>query len=181
MDKRNIVIGLLATVAVISLVNAAATMGSRARMIQLENRIDHLDEEVDEIGVGIKRIVSRGNMMPAASGTKQTRTPEAEIEKKEYDFGKITKRGGVVRAIFPLKNTGKETLSIGEIFTSCGCTTATSDMADVPAGETATITVAFDPNFHAEPQGRFSRSVYIPTNDPNNTEIELKIFVEITD
>lgn len=107
------------------------------------------------------------------------KSPIAEIDILEYDFGKIKKADGVVSKQFTLSNRGKGELIIGDITTSCGCTTAKSDKKEVAAGEKIIIKVKFDPNFHEEPKGRFSRSVFIPTNDPNNKEIEIKIFVEI--
>ncbi|MBI5913576.1 DUF1573 domain-containing protein [Candidatus Azambacteria bacterium] len=177
MDKRNIVIGLLATIAVLLLIVGAAVMDTSTSIVRLESRIDHLDEEVDETATNVKKLLSR-----ASSAGMEKMAPskaKAEVAVSEYDFGKITKGGGKVSTTFALTNTGKDALTVGDIVTSCGCTSATIDKTSVPAGERATVTVTFDPNFHEEPQGRFSRSVFIPTNDPNNQEIELKISVEI--
>ncbi len=105
--------------------------------------------------------------------------PNAQFDSKEYDLGKIRKADGVVNKNFVITNVGGEKLIIGDITTSCGCTTAKIDNKEILSGEKANITVNFDPNFHEEPKGRFSRSIYIPTNDPDNKEIELKIFTEI--
>lgn len=178
MDMRKIVIGLLLALSVISIIAGAAAMDTRERVIRLENRIDHLDEEVDETATNVKKLLSRA---PVSSALEKTAPPKARAEAavREYDFGKIKKQDGNVYADFAVKNTGTDTLSIGDIVTSCGCTSATIDKTSVPAGGSAAVTVTFDPNFHEEPQGRFTRSIFVPTNDPNNQEIEFKIYVEI--
>ena len=175
---RKIVIGLLLTLVVTSLITGAAAMDTLARVTRLENRIDHLDEEVDETATNVKKLLSRA---PVSAETEKTAPSRAKAEAaiREYDFGTIKKQNGNVYADFAIKNTGTDTLTIGDIITSCGCTVATIDTTTVAPGKTATVRVVFDPNFHEEPQGRFSRSVFIPTNDPASPEIELKIFVEI--
>lgn len=178
MDKRKIVIGLLLTLSTITIVAGATAMDTRTRVIRLENRIDHLDEEVDETATGVKKSLSRSSVSVSAKNAAPSNA-KAEIAVREYDFGKIRKRDGKVYADFAVKNTGTDTLAIGEIVTSCGCTTAAIDTTAIAPGKAATVRAAFDPNFHEEPQGRFSRSIFVPTNDPAHAEIELKIYVEI--
>lgn len=178
MDKRKIVIGLLLALSVISVIAGATAMDTRERMIRLENRIDHLDEEVDETATNVKKLLSRSTTSVGIEKTAPSKA-KAEIIVREYDFGKIKKQNGKVYADFAVKNAGTDALAIGDIVTSCGCTTATIDMTAIAPGTTAAIRATFDPNFHEEPQGRFSRSIFVPTNDPANAEIELKIYVEI--
>ena len=62
MDKRNIVIGLLATISVLLLVIGAAVMDMSTSIARLENRIDHLDEEVDETATNVKKLLSRAGI-----------------------------------------------------------------------------------------------------------------------
>jgi len=151
----------------------------RERLISNENMIAHLDEEVDEANTGVKRLLKRRGALDGKgfSGL----SPIVEVKENEFDFGVIEKKNGVVSTAFVIKNEGEGALQIKEsdITTSCGCTTAKVDKEEVATGESATLTVFFDPNFHEEPQGRFSRSVFVPTNDPDNKEIEFKIFAEI--
>ena len=113
------------------------------------------------------------------SAVNYDKSPKIEIDLLEYDFGKIRKQDGVISKNFEIKNSGSKKLIINDITTSCGCTSAKIDKKEISSGESAIIKVDFDPNFHEEPKGRFSRSVFIPTNDPKNPEIELKIFAEI--
>lgn len=177
MDMRKIVIGLLLTPSALLLVIGAAVMDTRARMVRLENRIDHLDEEVDETATAVKKLFARASL----AGAEKTASSKAKAETaaKEYDFGKITKKNGNVHTDFVIRNTGTEALAIGDIVTSCGCTSATITEKTIAPGKSATLTAIFDPNFHEEPQGRFSRSIFVPTNDPNTPELEFIIYMEI--
>lgn len=98
---------------------------------------------------------------------------------KGYDFGIISKTGGVVTTTFQIENSSDQEVSITEITTSCGCTTAAMDETAIPAGSSRQLTVYFDPNFHQEPEGKFSRTVFLQTSE--NKEIIAKIEVEIVD
>lgn len=105
--------------------------------------------------------------------------PVAVLSEVEHDFGVITQFGGIVSTTFSLENSGMGDLDVGGISTSCGCTNAEIDIQKIPPGGVATITVYFDPNLHGEPLDRFSRTVFVPTNDPNNPELEYRIWVDI--
>jgi len=115
------------------------------------------------------------------SSTEVSATDGARItfDKKEHDFGQIPRLGGTISADFVLSNTGVEDLVIGDITTSCGCTSTELGAKTVAPGESTTLTVVFDPDFHKEPQGAFTRTVFIPTNDASNPEAELTVGVEI--
>lgn len=96
-----------------------------------------------------------------------------------YDFGQIEKLGGTVTTDFTFTNTGTEDLVLGDITTSCSCTSATVSATTIAPNEKGIVTVVFDPNFHEEPQGKFTRTVFIPTNDANMPEAEVSVSVEI--
>lgn len=107
--------------------------------------------------------------------------PKISFDKTFYDFGAIKKSAGVVQTDFQISNTGDEILKIGKLSSSCGCTSAKISKTEIAPNEQATLTVYFDPNFHKEPQGQFSRTVFVPTNDKDNLETEVKISVTILD
>ena len=98
---------------------------------------------------------------------------------QNYDFGVISKVGGVVKTTFQVENSSTQEVSITEITTSCGCTTAVIDETAIPSGGSQQLTVFFDPNFHKEPEGKFSRTVFLQTSE--NKEILAKVEVEIED
>lgn len=105
--------------------------------------------------------------------------PKITFDRTKHDFGVVPQFGGVVEAIFTVRNEGTETLEIGDITTSCSCTSAQISSASIPVGGEAELTVIFDPNLHEEPIDVFKRTVFIPTNDPNNPEAEVTIQVDI--
>lgn len=96
-----------------------------------------------------------------------------------HDFGVIPQYGGTVQETFTVKNSGKEVLIIGDITTSCSCTSVTISSTSIDPGKSATLIVVFDPDFHEEPLGVFKRTVFIPTNDPTTPEAEVVIQVDI--
>jgi len=104
---------------------------------------------------------------------------EVYLPKNTHDFGMVYPANGVINTTFEVVNNGTGYLNISTISTSCGCTSATINKNNLKPGENAILTVFFDPNFHKEPLDKFSRTVFIETNDPNNPEIEVKIFIDI--
>lgn len=107
--------------------------------------------------------------------------PQASVDRKLHDFGIIPQYGGTVDTDFTLTNTGEETLTIGTLTTSCSCANATIAKQSLAPGESTTINVVFDPDLHEEPVDVFKRTVFIPTNDPNNPEVEVAIQVDIAE
>ena len=108
-----------------------------------------------------------------------TTGPKITFDRTKHDFGVVPQFGGVVETIFTVRNEGTETLEIGDLTTSCSCTSAKISSVSIPAGSEAELTVIFDPDFHEEPIDVFKRTVFIPTNDPNNKEAEVTIQVDI--
>ena len=49
----------------------------------------------------------------------------------------------------------------------------------IPPGKTVSLQIKFDPNFHEEPPGRFSRTVFLKTSE--GVELQAKIYVQIKD
>ena len=105
--------------------------------------------------------------------------PSIYIENKEYDLGEIRQYGGIVNTTFSVMNKGITDLKINSVSTSCGCTTAKLEDSIITPGSSSILTVFFDPNIHEEPEGKFSRTVFLETNDPNEPEAEVRIMVDI--
>lgn len=173
---------LVIPVAIVIFILIAADFNNK--LTRIERELEHVDEEVDIASAGVKRILARKGMSAALNaklGSPAVNFGKARVETKEYDFGVISKKDGIVSANFTIGNIGKTALAIGDITTSCGCTSAKISDVNIMPGKNAVLTVNFDPNFHEEPEGRFSRSIFVPTNDPENEELEFTIFVEIKD
>lgn len=121
-------------------------------------------------------MMSEDDMMTGAS-----ESPHITFDRTAHDFGVIPQFGGTVEADFVVTNNGEATLEIGDITTSCSCTSATIANSSIKPGKSTILTVIFDPDFHEEPLDVFKRTVFIPTNDPQNPEAEVSITVDIAE
>jgi len=134
--------------------------------------IVHWEEDEYPIEQGLVQTIT--TLEETAGGT-----PSISFDKNEEDFGEITQFGGIVKTIFSVKNLGDADLKITSISTSCGCASAELEELVIPPEESSNLIVSFDPDFHEEPAGKFSRTVFLETNDPSNPEAEVKIWVDI--
>jgi hypothetical protein len=103
--------------------------------------------------------------------------PQLQMPSASHDFGSIP-RNPVVTHIFAVQNTGTADLRLGNLVTSCGCTTARTSSSVIPPGQRADLTVTFDPNFH-EIEGEAVRLVWFATNDPTQPWIEVRITADV--
>lgn len=89
-----------------------------------------------------------------------------------YDFGAISEDMGAATCTFRYVNTGDEPLVITAARANCGCTTPRYDSAPLAPGDTAGITVSYDPGGRA---GRFSKYVMVDMNTtPRRSRLEVK-------
>lgn len=112
---------------------------------------------------------------PAAYGAKETRRtasahPSIQVKEPTYNFGEVTESEEVEHA-YPVKNTGKATLEIDRVQTSCGCTIARFDHA-IPPGETGQVILKLNLKGY---QGKMSKTATILSNDPRNPRVTLKL------
>lgn len=122
---------------------------------------------------------------------------EAVDTKKSSDVGQIQEEGAVIVfdresedlgligskeikvTTFTVSNKGAKVLTIGNISTSCACTSAEIGSKSIEPGMSTILTVTFDPMVHAEPEDKFKRTVFLETNDPSKPEAEVSIYVDI--
>lgn len=121
--------------------------------------------------------------------------PTAYVKESFKDFGKI-KVADKQEVTFTLKNTGKKTLQLSGISSSCGCTAAQiiykgkpskeysmhfqeEDVYEIDPQTEAKIKIIYRP-FSMPVYGLVEREAYITTNDPQNEKLVFKIkaFVE---
>ena len=86
----------------------------------------------------------------------------------DYDFGAFHESSGPATAVFTFYNTGDEPLVVTGARANCGCTTPKTSANIVEAGDSATLTVTYDPGGRP---GRFEKNVFVDTNtaDPRST------------
>jgi hypothetical protein len=115
-----------------------------------------------------------------------------ETSPEDYDLGNVPINGGIVTKEYEIKNTTDAPMTLGKIVTSCMCTEAKVSLGDhetrffgmehpgdknppinfeIPPGETAKVTVNFDPAAHG-PQGvgPFDRVVSLIFKEPVGTK-----------
>lgn len=103
--------------------------------------------------------------------------PMLYVPEKEFDLGVVKQSGGPVSHDFVVRNIGSEKVTIGSLPASCACTSAKSDKKEILPGESAIITVSFDPNMHEEPKGKFFKTVEVIGNVSPHPE--LKVYAEV--
>ncbi|MCA9374002.1 MAG: DUF1573 domain-containing protein [Candidatus Gracilibacteria bacterium] len=97
----------------------------------------------------------------------------------EFDFGILKQSGGIVTHDFAFEYIGEDPISVTATPTSCACTTAEISQKEFEKGDKGTLTVAFDPNLHEEPEGHFFKTVSLVTEPKLEKQPEVKIWAEI--
>lgn len=90
-------------------------------------------------------------------------SPQARWLSTEHNFGAFNEESGVVTTTFRVVNTGDEPLVILAARANCGCTTPTYRRDPIAPGDTAFVSVGFNP---AGRIGRFEKYVLVDTNSP---------------
>lgn len=105
--------------------------------------------------------------------------PHIFLPIKEYDFGNIKQSGPIAKRSFEVINNGTEDVVIDKVVTSCSCTTAKISKSILRVGDSAILSVAFDPNYHFESYEQISRSVTIFSNAKNDPRPEVKVYATV--
>lgn len=102
-----------------------------------------------------------------------------EFIENEHDFGVIKQSGGVVSYDFPFTYNGSQPINIVSTPGSCACTTAEVSKKDLIPGDKSTLTVKFNPNLHAEPEGKFFKTISLIADPKLENTPEIKVWAEI--
>lgn len=110
------------------------------------------------------------------TGEQLKNAPKIEFEERNYNFGKVPKGQKQIEKEFVFKNTGNSDLKIRKIRTTCGCTTASPEKTVLKPGESSSFKAVFTPGSR---RGVQRKSIYVITNDPQNSNVRLMISGEI--
>jgi hypothetical protein len=102
--------------------------------------------------------------------------PSMALDKTDHDFGDVVS-GELVKTSFIVSNAGDAILTLHDIRTSCGCTSAVAATRQVPAGGSTHITVSY--NSSGESLGNKTQGVVIVSNDPMQPMTRLEIHVNV--
>src|SRR3989344_8786107 len=134
-----------------------------------------MDKKIIIIGLTMFAVV--GAIYAWRIGAFESKPARLAVSPLEYDLGKVKQSGGAVPHIFAVRNDGGKDALIGEVLTSCSCTTAEIGKKVIKPGEVADLKVILDPNYHFEDEGRFFRTATIKYN--SDFLAEAKIYVEV--
>lgn len=120
-----------------------------------------------------------GNVLSSEDYKKKNLQTGFIFDEIEYDFGVIKQSGGIVSYDFPFTYKGELPVSITGTPSSCACTEGEISAKEFKPGESGILTVNFDPNLHAEPEGKFFKTVSILSDPKFEKAAEVKIWAEI--
>lgn len=116
-----------------------------------------------------------GVIVDKNAASKNGKNPKLTLNKTNYDFGKV-EEGKVVDAKISFKNDGKGVLVINDVKTSCGCTAVLLSSKTLQPGESGNIRIELDT---ANREGKLTRTVTLYSNDPQQPNQVITIFVNI--
>ncbi len=93
-----------------------------------------------------------------------------------FDFGEIYS-GVKIDKILTIKNIGTDTLIIGQVQPSCGCTAVLMSENKIAPNKTATLNVGFDSKGF---NGKVHKSISITSNDPTNRSLNVTFTATIS-
>lgn len=97
--------------------------------------------------------------------------PKMDFDEEAFNFGTI-KKGEIVKHVFNFKNSGKQTLIIRKMSSTCGCTASEPSAYEIPAGETGNIAVSFNSTGKI---GKQFQTITLITNDPHKPTKLLRV------
>jgi len=125
------------------------------------------------IGKNFLRVLVAGVLLGMTSvGFSQ---PKLTLEHREVDLGTVY-NGGIVKAKVKLQNTGKGTLRILNIRTSCGCTAVKHPKSELAPGESDQLEVDFNSTGF---RGKTVKYIGIETNDPSSQYVSITLTADV--
>lgn len=86
------------------------------------------------------------------------------------DIGTIREADGKVTCTYSCRNDGDTAIVISRVRTSCGCTTANYSKKEIMPGDTASLSVSYNPSFRP---GRFLKEITVMTAGGGRYRLEL--------
>lgn len=122
-----------------------------------------------------------GNVLSEAMFKEKTehKMGDFTFTEKEHDFGVIKQSGGIQTHNFNFTYNGEKPIEITNVVGSCACTTGSVSKKKLSKGESAILTLQFDPNLHNEPEGKFYKTVSLLTKPKQAENPEVKMWAEI--
>ena len=123
------------------------------------------------------RIISRDKVDEVSNPTLSSDSAALVFDTTHITAEPMNEDDAPKKFVYTFKNTGKETIEILRLVSTCSCATATCSVKSVAPGASAKINVRYNPKGHP---GRFERKVFIYTQDGNNPAAILKLSVDVS-
>ena len=123
------------------------------------------------------RIISRDKVDEVSNPTLSSDSASLVFDTTHITAEPMNEDDAPKNFVYTFKNTGKETIEILRLVSTCSCATATCSVKSVAPGASAKINVRYNPKGHP---GRFERKVFVYTQDGNNPAAILKLFVDVS-
>ena len=103
--------------------------------------------------------------------------PNIEFESLQQSLGKLPPNENA-HTQFRFQNTGKSTLAISSVRTSCSCIEARVSKRNLAPGNTETISIKY---IHGPRVGPLEYFIFVKTNVPDQPSVKLTILGEVKD
>ena len=117
-----------------------------------------------------------GLLVVLASAGGALAAPRAVIDGVTHIDAGDVEPGKVLEYDFVLRNEGNASLAIEDLKPTCYCTSARTDLWDVPAGGSAKIHMRIDPSDFV---GKITKGVEIMTNDPEQSTLLVDVEMHV--
>ena len=123
------------------------------------------------------KIISREKVEAASNPTLSSDSASLQFDTTHIIAEPMNEDDAPKDFVYTFKNTGKESIEILRLVSTCSCATATCSVKKVAPGASAKINVRYNPKGHP---GRFERKVFVYTQDGNNPAAILKLSVDVS-
>lgn len=122
------------------------------------------------------RIIPEGKVMSVADPRLSPDSVALAFETRHIQAGTLNEDDAPSTYVFRFTNISDSPLHIDRLVTTCSCATASTDKREVPSGESAQISVRYDPKGHP---GRFERRIFVYTSNGTDPSAVLKLTVNV--
>ena len=123
------------------------------------------------------RIISREKVDEVSNPSLSSDSASLEFDITHITAEPMNEDDAPKNFVYTFKNTGKETIEILRLVSTCSCAIATCSVKKVAPGASAKINVRYNPKGHP---GRFERKVFVYTQAGNNPAAVLRLSVDVS-
>ena len=128
---------------------------------------DNVEIETDDKASPVKSFsvyATLEDFFPQMSAAELAKAPQLTFSSSSLDFGNVQENSATEKEIL-FTNTGKRDLQVKSIQPNCSCVTAAASKNLLKPGESATLTITFNPQ---DRTGTQNKAVTVYSNDPKN-------------